>query len=224
MAGATGTPDPQAGAGAPPPAGGEGAGAGTGSATGAATGAAAPGTGDPPPISLTQAELDAIVTNRTAQARRVAAEAEADAKKWREHEAAQLSEAEKADAARKAEEARQAEVNAKINAKAIAAEVRLQATEKGVRKEALPLVAQLLAGSAEITVSDAGDVTGAEAAVNALLKEHKYLLAEAPTPGRSGAAFAGQADPTLADRIKAAETAKKPLESIALKMGAAPTG
>jgi len=212
-------PDPQAGTGAASSDDDAGAGAATGSATGAATGgAAATGAGEPKPLQLTQEELDAIVTNRTAQARRQAREAEADAKAWREHQAAQQTEAEKADAARKAEEARLAEVNAKINARAIATEVRLIAVEQGVRKEALGDVILLVAGSPDIAVADDGTVSGAEIAVKAVLKDRAYLLAEKTPPARSGAAFGGQVEPTLAEKITAAEAAKKPRDSIALKM------
>jgi hypothetical protein len=157
--------------------------------------------------------------NRTAQARKVAADSAEKAKQWDEYQATQLSEAEKATAKAAAEAKRIADVNQKIEAKAAAAEIRLVAVEKGVRKEALPLVAQLLAGSSEITVADDGSVSGVEAAVNKLLAEHKYLLADkAAGPARSGAEFTGEHVATSSEAIRAAEKAGKPLDSIALKI------
>jgi hypothetical protein len=178
------TPDPQAGAGAA-------AGAATPDPkTGdAATGAAA-GTGSA--LNLTQAELDAIILNRTAQARKVASDAAEKARQWDAYQASQQTEAEKAAAKTAAEEKRLADLTAKTNSRAVAAEVRLVAIEKGVRKEALGIVATLLANSTEITVSDDGSVVGAEAAVNKLLTENKYLLTEKVAPGRAGAEFTGE--------------------------------
>jgi hypothetical protein len=200
-------PDPQA----DPAASVEAAGAGTGAETGAAN-------ADTGKITLTQAELDAIVLSRTDQARRKATENADAAKKWAEYQLSQQSDAEKSAAKTKAEEDRLAALAAKTNSRAIAAEVRLVAVEKGVRKEALSLVAQLLAENESITVGDDGEVSGAEAAVNKLLTEHKYLLSEKPAAGKSGAEFSGEDAKTQADKIKAAEAAKKPGESIALKM------
>ena len=155
----------------------------------AATGAAAV-TGST--LNLTQTELDAIILNRTAQARRIASDAAEKARQWDEYKASQQTEAEKAAAKTAAEEKRLADLTAKTNARAVAAEVRLVAIEKGVRKEALGIVATLLANSTEITVSDDGSVVGAEAAVNKLLTENKYLLAEKTAPARSGSEFTGE--------------------------------
>lgn len=212
-----GTPDPQAGPAAGATEGGAAAGAGT---TGnAATGAAATaGT-----LSLTQAELDAIVLNRTEQARRKATEAADKAKQWDEYQASKLTAEQKAAADAVADEARRKALNAQTDAKLATAEIRLVATEKGVRKEALALVAQLLAGSTEIKVSDDGEVTGAEAAINKLLTEHKYLLADKTAGGKSGAEFSGAGTPSYAEKLAAA-TAKGRAgaqESIALKVAAA---
>jgi hypothetical protein len=105
----------------------------------------------------------------------------------------------------------------------VAAEVRLVAIEKGVRKEALGIVATLLANSTEITVSDDGSVVGAEAAVNKLLTENKYLLAEKTAPGHSGAEFTGErpgAGGSDTEKLAAAQKAGRAgvQDSIGLKL------
>jgi hypothetical protein len=184
----------------------------------AATGAAA-GTGSA--LNLTQAELDAIILNRTAQARKVASDAADKARQWDAYQASQQTEAEKAAVKTAAEEKRLADLTAKTNSRAVAAEVRLVAIEKGVRKEALGIVATLLASSTEITVSDDGSVVGAEAAVNKLLAENKYLLADKTAPARAGAEFTGE-NPGGGDteKLKAAQAAghKGVVDSIGLKL------
>lgn len=181
-------------------------------------------TGNPPEdvgekkLELTQAELNDIILRRTEQARRKATEAADKAKKWDEHEASQRSNEEKAAAALAAAEKEATEKIAAADSRLIKAEVRQVASEKGIRKEALDLVVQLLATSEAITVNEDGGVDGAEAAVAALVKKHDYLTAKA-TPGKSGSdGFTGNDGKTDAQKIKDAEAARNPAESIRLKL------
>lgn len=192
--------------------------AGAAAAGGAGTGAADK-SGEPEPLKLTQAELDAIVLNRTAQARRTASEAAEKAKKWDEYQATQQTEAEKLAAAQAKETARIAELEARARGLLVSAAVTNAAAAKGVRPEAQPLVVKLLLDSEEIVVSPEGVVTGVEAAVAKILTEHKYLVADPKdAPARkSGAEFTGEpGGKTLAEQLKEAE--KDPRASISLKM------
>lgn len=185
------------------------AGAGAAAAAGAETGKT---------VTLSQDELDIIVQNRTAQARRVANEAADKAKKWDEYEAGQKTDAEKA-AAKLADAERVAKERiALADARLAASEIRLQATAKGVRPEALSLVAKLLADAEGIAVDETGKVTGVEAALAKLLADNPYLLPEKGTAGKGGSQMTGEAAKTAAEKIAAAELAKDPRLSIGLKM------
>lgn len=191
---AAGAPEaPKTGDGAPAP---ESGSAGTGPAE-SATGRV-----------FTQAEFDAAAAAIRRKAEADAAAVADKAKKWDEHLASQQTETEKAQAAQRAAEETASARIAEANAKLKAADIRLTATEKGVRPEALPLVLSALLASESITVDDKGQVTGTADAVDALLKSNDYLKAQPkdPPPPKSGGEFGGKDGKTIDEQIAEAES------------------
>ena len=167
--------------------------------------------------TLTQSQIDAIVEDRLRRQREKYADyddlkAKAAAKDAQD--AAAKTELQQAhDRATKAEDAAKAattRINATIRHGAIVAEAAAQdASNPG-------MVAAILAGSGEITVSDVGEVSGAKAAIEKLLKGSPELK-KGIQAGTSGAPFTGGEAKSLDELIKAAEAAKDWKESVRLK-------
>lgn len=144
-----------------------------------------------PPAS--QADLDRIIAERVARVKAAPPadykELQAKAQKLAELEAANQSELERAQTAnaelmQRAEAAEQATRLAKIHAAVITEASKAGAVDPDA-------VIALLSNDA-VTIDDAGQVTGAETAVKALLEAKPYLQASPPAPTPPGFPDLGQ--------------------------------
>lgn len=159
------------------------------------------GAGSQPPEpakTFTQEQLDRIVEDRLKRERAQFADYDdlkAKAAKLDEAEEAQKTELQKAkDAAAEAKTQGEAAI-ARANATLIRAEVMQQATALGAVDP--DVVVALLAGSEDIVIGKDGNVAGAKAAVEKLIKDKPYLgKAEAST---SGGEFGGIDNPKSRD-------------------------
>lgn len=177
-----------------------------------------------PEKTFTQADLDRIVADRLARDRKgredyddIKTKLTALEKAEAEREAAKLTEterlqAEKADAEKKAQEAESkgTAALAAANQRLIDAEFKVLARELNVPAERLT-AALKLADLTGASVDDAGNVTGVKEAVEALIAENAYLVAEVK-PKEIGKPSGGgdPHDKTKEQRLKeAAEKARK---------------
>jgi hypothetical protein len=170
-----------------------------GAAAGAAAGGEAAQSGTKPPKTFTQEELDAIVEARLRRA--VPADYEELKKLKAERDAAaeaEKSELQKEKDARIAAEAKANDALARANRTLVHAAILAEAA--AAESVDPSTVAQLLAGSDDITVADDGTVKGAKKAVADLLKE-KPFLAKGTTPGASGGEFGGNDPKDKAQKI-----------------------
>ncbi len=108
--------------------------------------------------------------------------------KLTEHEQAQLSEKERAEAKAKDAEDRALAAETRAKATAIAADLRVHAVTLG----AVDVDAVIaLVDRSKVEADDDGNVKGGKAAVEALLKAKPYLVSEPGAPPRNGANFNG---------------------------------
>lgn len=165
----------------------------------AADAAGAAGAGTKPPKTFTQDELDAILEARLKRAvpadyeELKALKAANDAKAEAEKTELQAAKDEAA-AAKALGQAATAKAHTALRKAAIISEA---TSQNAVDTDA---VVALLASNQDVTVDADGNVTGAKAAVKALLTD-KPFLAKAGTPGASGGEFRGTDPKTIKDKI-----------------------
>ena len=203
------TTPPATGAGTPPPA-----------APDAGVAAAAPAAPEAPKLQLTQAEIDAIVSDRLARERAKTGpeleEARRKAKAYDELEAKGKTELQLAQEAEKTAKAEAATALATANTRLRRAAIIAAAAEAGAIDP--DEIATLLQGSEDVTVDKGGEVTGAKEAVAALLKAKPHHKKGAALPPASGGPFSGaQGGKTIDERIAEATKAGDLLEIARLK-------
>lgn len=168
-------------------------------------GAGTPNPEAPKTLTLTQEQLDAIISERALRETRTKFadydELKAKAAEFDKAKEAEKTELEKAQAAREKAEAKAKEAEARANATLVRAAIMTEAATQGAVDP--EVVTALLAGDATITVEN-DTVKGAKEAVKALLKDKPYLV-KAATPGRSGGEFGGNDGKTLEEKIREAE-------------------
>lgn len=175
---------------------------------------------DPPPPkpdkTFTQAELDAIVTDRLKREGQKYSDYDtlkAQAAKVQEFEEAQKTELQKANEARESADKRALEADARANTALKRASILAAAAIQGSADP--EVIVTLLINSDKIVVDKDGNVTGAQDVVKALLDEKTFLKG---TPAKSGGEFGGQAHTTLDDDIAAAAKKGNVKEALALKV------
>ena len=147
--------------------------------------------------TFTQAELDRIVQDRLARERGKFGDYDdlkAKAAKLDELEAANQTELERERAAREQAERERDELKAGKRDAARRAAILAEASKAGAADP--ELVAELLASSAQVTIDDAGTVTGHDTAVAALLEQRPILKGARFTPGGADGGTRSPADPT----------------------------
>jgi hypothetical protein len=177
-----------------------------------------PPAADPPKPdkTFTQAELDAIVTDRLKREGQKYSDYEtlkAQAAKVQEFEEAQKTELQKANEARESADKRALEADARANTALKRGSILAAAAVQGSADP--EMVVSLLINSGDITVDKDGNVTGAEDVVKSLLEAKPFLKG---VPSRSGGEFGGQPHSSLAEEIDKAEKKGDVKAAIQLKV------
>ena len=151
-----------------------------------------------PARTFTQEELDRIVQDRLARAKREEPadykELKAQAAKWAEYEESQKTELEKAQNAAKAAQKEAAQAIARANQQLTDAAILTEASKAKMLK---PEHAPLLVDKNSVTIGDDGQVTGAQEAVTAFLEANpeyvgKGRVADPVAQGARGTPTPGQ--------------------------------
>lgn len=171
----------------------------------------------PKPITFdSQEALDKVIQDRVRRATPSDYEdLKAKAAKHDEAENAKKSDADKARDAQAEAERKAAERTSNADAKLRRAAI----LEAAVAAKAADtdIVLALLASDSSITVDDAGEVSGAKAAVKKLL-DSKPMLKSGALPGAAGGEFGGNDQRTIDERIAELERAGKYAEARDLKV------
>lgn len=197
----------------------------SGDATDASTAPEPPAQGEQQSQTFTQADVDRIVQERLKRAESKYADyadLKAKASKLDEIEAANQSELEKATKKAADAEARLQALEAAARAATVKSAVTLAATKADAVD---PDAVLALLPSDSVTVGDDGQVTGADDAVKALLKEKPYLVGKpAPRPGGAdGGARSTSGAPLTADALRkmtAEQVAALPPDTVAAALAA----
>lgn len=201
-----------------PPDGGDGGAGGDGDGDGGGSGNEP--AGEPAdqfkPIT-SQADLDRMVQDRIARERAKFADYDdlkAKAGKLDELEQQQLSELDRERAAREAAEQTAATATQTANDRLIQADVvSAAATAKALNPADVALLVRSLPADQQPTIGDDGNVIGAQAAVEAVLKDRQHMVAQSEQqqrlPGQGGASGGGAAggdaiDPMNREQVAAA--------------------